>query len=245
MNDNTWRGFLRVLDTTETGAEVTSNRLRDLLAAADIPEKSRGGLFAQAVEHGYLRRAGYVQSTGDTANRSPIRKYRRTRTPINAGGGDYQGLPTTPVRYRSRSKASSIDWDQITEQYVAAGGQVDASVWPNHGKVVVIGGTANSSKANIHTFTEAGEYDEPAGAPSTRQKRKRTTTATSSTRRVIKVPAEKRPEIARRYHEGESVPVLAKAYDVSEGSIRYAIQKAGGQIRSKREASALYFGSAS
>jgi hypothetical protein len=83
MNDNTWRDFLRVLDTTQTGDEVTSNLLRDLLAAADIPEKSRGGLFAQAVEHGYLRRAGYVQSTGDTANRSPIRRYKRTRTPIN------------------------------------------------------------------------------------------------------------------------------------------------------------------
>ncbi|HEY2086284.1 MAG TPA: hypothetical protein VGH54_09695 [Mycobacterium sp.] len=82
MNDNAWVAFLRVLDTTSTGDEVTSNLLRDLLTAADIPEKSRGGLFAQAVEHGYLRRAGYIQSTGDTANRSPIRKYRRTRTPI-------------------------------------------------------------------------------------------------------------------------------------------------------------------
>lgn len=82
MNPTHWLHFLRVLDTTGTGDEVTSNLLRDLLAAADIPEKSRGGLFAQAVEHGYLRRAGYVESTGDSAKRSPIRKYRRTRTPI-------------------------------------------------------------------------------------------------------------------------------------------------------------------
>lgn len=82
MNPTHWLHFLRVLDTVERGSEVSSNLLRDLLAAADIPEKSRGGLFAQAVEHGYLRRAGYVQSTGDTANRSPIRRYRRTRKPI-------------------------------------------------------------------------------------------------------------------------------------------------------------------
>lgn len=82
MNPTTWRDFLRVLDTVERGSEVTSNLLRDLLNTADIPEKSRGGLFAQAAEHGYLRRAGYVQSTGHTANRSPIRKYRRTRKPI-------------------------------------------------------------------------------------------------------------------------------------------------------------------
>lgn len=82
MNPTHWLHFLRVLDTTSTGDEVTSNDLRDLLNTADIPEKSRGGLFAQAVEHGYLRRAGYVQSTGDTAHRSPIRRYKRTRKPI-------------------------------------------------------------------------------------------------------------------------------------------------------------------
>lgn len=82
MNPTHWLHFLRVLDTTSTGDEVTSNDLRDLLNMADIPEKSRGGLFAQAVEHGYLRRAGYVQSTGDSAHRSPIRRYKRTRKPI-------------------------------------------------------------------------------------------------------------------------------------------------------------------
>ena len=82
MNESAWNDFLRVLDTTTTGDEVTSNQLRDLLNAADIPEKSRGGLFAQAADQGYLRRAGYVQSTGDTAHRSPIRRYRRTRKPI-------------------------------------------------------------------------------------------------------------------------------------------------------------------
>lgn len=88
MNDGAWTSFLRVLDTTQTGDEVTSNLLRDLLNTADIPEKSRGGLFAQAAEHGYLRRAGYIQSTGDTANRSPIRRYRRTRKPITETRGE-------------------------------------------------------------------------------------------------------------------------------------------------------------
>lgn len=82
MNPTHWRDFLRILDTVERGDEVTSNHLRDLLAAADIPEKSRGGLFAQAADQGYLRRAGYIQSTGDTAHRSPIRRYTRTRKQI-------------------------------------------------------------------------------------------------------------------------------------------------------------------
>jgi hypothetical protein len=81
MNDNTWRDFLRILDTVPAGNEVTSNRLRDLLAAADIPEKSRGGLFSQAVNQGYLRPVAnrYEASEGETAHRAPIRLYRRTR----------------------------------------------------------------------------------------------------------------------------------------------------------------------
>jgi len=83
MKPSHWIAFLRVLDTTLPGDQVTINHLRDLLDAADIPEKSRGGLFAQAVEHRYLRRAGYTQSTGDTAHRAPIRCYRRSRKVID------------------------------------------------------------------------------------------------------------------------------------------------------------------
>lgn len=150
-------------------------------------------------------------------------------------GDDYEGLPTTPLRYRGARKGSSIDWDQINTDYVARGGQVDASVW-HKGKVVVIGdSTARSSRANLHTFEEATEYDEPAAPKRTRTSK----TPTSTTPRKISVPAEQRPEIARRYTDGESVVALAKAYGVSEGSIRYAVQKAGVTIRSKAEAAAL------
>lgn len=79
LNPRHWRDFLKVIDTVERGREVSSNHLRDLLAAADIPEKSRGGLFAQAASQGYLKRVRYEPSTGDTANRSVISVYRRTR----------------------------------------------------------------------------------------------------------------------------------------------------------------------
>lgn len=82
MNPRHWRDFLKVLDTVEPGREVSSNHLRDLLNTADIPEKSRGGLFAQASNHGYLKRVRYEPSTGDTANRSVICIYKRTRTPM-------------------------------------------------------------------------------------------------------------------------------------------------------------------
>jgi hypothetical protein len=163
-------------------------------------------------------------------------------------GDDYQGLPTTPVRYRGAPKPIGIDWEQVTADYIAAGGQVDASVWPRHGKVVVIGGSANSSKANIHTFTEATEYGEPAAEPKQAKKprvrkprTRKAATATSAMPQVYQVQPEQRPEIRRRYEQGESGPALARAYDVSEGSIRYAIEAAGGRLRSKSEAAALKF----
>lgn len=79
LNPRHWRDFLAVLDTVEAGREVSSNHVRDLLAAADIPERSRGGLFAQAANQGYLKRVRYEPSTGDTANRSVICIYKRTR----------------------------------------------------------------------------------------------------------------------------------------------------------------------
>lgn len=81
MNDSHWNDFLRVLDTIPAGHHASSNVLRDLLAAADIPEKSRGGLFSQAVRTGYLRPVAnrYEASEGETAHRAPVRLYRRTR----------------------------------------------------------------------------------------------------------------------------------------------------------------------
>lgn len=81
MNPRHWRDFLAVLDTVDAGREVSSNHLRSLLATADIPEKSRGGLFSQAVNQGYLRPVAnrYEASEGETAHRAPVRLYRRTR----------------------------------------------------------------------------------------------------------------------------------------------------------------------
>lgn len=82
MNPRHWRDFLRVLDTIEAGREVSSNHIRDLLAAADIPEASRGGLFSQAASQGYLKGIRYAPSEGETAHRSVIRIYKRTRQSI-------------------------------------------------------------------------------------------------------------------------------------------------------------------
>lgn len=132
-------------------------------------------------------------------------------------GDDYQGLPTQTVKYRSKPKGSSIDWDQITENYIARGGQVDASVWPNHGKVIVSGSnSARSSRANIHTFTEVedGEYKEPR-QPAARPKRAKTP---GSGRRTSLTKAQQE-QLGRRYKFGESFMELAKAYSVSETTV--------------------------
>jgi hypothetical protein len=81
MKPSNWSAFVQILDTIPAGHHASSNVLRDLLAAADIPEKSRGGLFSQAVNQGYLRPVGnrYEASEGDSAHRAPVRLYRRTK----------------------------------------------------------------------------------------------------------------------------------------------------------------------
>lgn len=81
MNPQHWIAFLRILETIPAGHHASSNILRDLMAAADIPTKSRGGLFSQAVRLGHLRPVGnrYEASEGESAHRAPVRLYRRTR----------------------------------------------------------------------------------------------------------------------------------------------------------------------
>ncbi len=160
-------------------------------------------------------------------------------TIVNAAGGDYHGLPTEAVQYRGRRQHTGLDWDTLNANYTARGGQVDASVWPRNGKVVVVTSTARSSARNVHSFAETNDYQEPAAPKKQPRARK---TSTSGVPRIYQVQPEQRPEIRRRYEQGESVPVLARAYDVSEGSIRYAIQAAGGRIRTRQEAAALIRG---
>jgi uncharacterized protein (DUF433 family) len=234
----------RLPDTAGKGRESA------LPSIADIASEIREGSTVEAVCAKYhiarstlqnrFKLAGYTLSTGQKHEQphnrpAPLESQHVGAGGQHVGGGDYQGLPTTPVRHRGRRQGSSIDWDQITENYIARGGQVDASVWPKHGKVVVIEGGARSSSASMHSFVEAddSEYTEPA----TRTRRPKP--APTSTPRVIKVPAEQRAEIGRRYAAGESTQALARAYGVSEGSIRYAIKKADVPMRSSKEAAAL------
>lgn len=79
--------FRRIIRSVEPGALVSVNSLRDLLDAADIPNPSRGGLFATACTSGllepYRSPDGFditCKSTGSTANGSTVRIYRRCAT---------------------------------------------------------------------------------------------------------------------------------------------------------------------
>lgn len=77
--------FTRIVRAVEPGALVSVNSLRDMLDAADIPNPSRGGLFDGACRQGllepYRTPEGFAittSSTGDSANGSSVRLYRRT-----------------------------------------------------------------------------------------------------------------------------------------------------------------------
>jgi hypothetical protein len=154
-------------------------------------------------------------------------------TAINAGGGDWLDLPTAPVQHRGGPKHVGLPWQRITEEYVAAGGQVDAGVW-HKGKVKIIEGGRRGID-RIHTYVEGGDYNESSAPRAARPKK----TATASKPREYKVKPEDRPEIARRYQAGESISALARAFDAPDGSISFALRKMSVQTRSRAEAGQL------
>jgi len=146
-------------------------------------------------------------------------------TAINAGGGDWLDLPTTPIPHRSARKPEGLPWDRINEAYVASGGQVDAGVWPKHGgKVQVVGNRA--LRHGIHTFVE-GEGDRD------------NTLAQGTPKRPLGRPllseADQR-KVALRYRKGESKRGLADSLGVSLSAIQTALRHAGEPIRTRAEA---------
>ena len=82
--ESTWDQFVLVLNTIPKGHLFTVNSVRDLLDIADIPVRSRGGLFARAARAGLMEPAlhmGYQlfePSLGSSANGAGVKVYRRT-----------------------------------------------------------------------------------------------------------------------------------------------------------------------
>ena len=81
VSDTTRQDFERILRAVPF--EFSINDCRDMMDAADIPEKVRGGLFAAAVKAGLIAPftvGGYaarVPSTGLSAHTASVRVYRR------------------------------------------------------------------------------------------------------------------------------------------------------------------------
>jgi len=157
----------------------------------------------------------------------------------NAGGGDWLALPTRPVQHRGRAIPEGLPWGEITEQYVASGGQVDAGVWGRTEKVRVIESGRRGSD-RVHTFSENEGYQESA-APKVKAKR---APAKRVTERRVKrtLTDEQRAEIARRYVAGESMNALVAAFEVGLGSVAWALKAHGVKSRTPVEAAALRFG---
>lgn len=144
----------------------------------------------------------------------------------NAGGGDWLDLPTRPVQHRGRTLPEGLPWGEITDQYVAAGGQVDAGVWPKHGGQVRLVQSGSRGADRVHTVEErTADYDSPLaqGAP------------TVASNRAALSPAKQR-DAAFLYRKGATIAGLADVFGVSVTSIRTALKNTNEPIRSKNEA---------
>jgi len=141
-----------------------------LPAMEDLAAEIRGGTSLRAISTNYdvtigtlrsrLHAAGYNPDTGVAKPYQRNRPGRLQSQHIGAGGqyvagGDYQGLPTSPVRYRGREHQSTIDWDQIDANYVANGGVVDPTIWPKAAGAVTQLGTKSRNHRILHTVEEA------------------------------------------------------------------------------------------
>lgn len=157
---------------------------------------------------------------------------------ITTGADDWR-VPTKPVKHRGRSIPEGLPWAEIDERYVAAGGQVDAGVWPKTGNVKVIQSGRRGSD-RVHTFSENEAYQETA-APKPKAKRQPAKRATAR-RTKVTVTDEQRAEIARRYVAGESMSALVAAFGVGLGSIAWALKAHGVKSRTPVEAAALRYG---
>lgn len=188
--------------------------------------------------------AGYSLATGEQHeprhNRpAPLQSQHVGAGGQHVGGGDYQGLPTTPVKYRDKPSRTGIDWDQVRDNYLANGGQIDDTVWPKiKGEVVVMGARGRTHRS-YHTIEEADgtdfNYDNQLaqGAP----KQRRTTRALDD---------DQCRAIALKYRRDQvSIRDLADEYHVSTSAIHTALRHVGEPTRSVAEANRLRTKSAS
>ncbi|HEY2086283.1 MAG TPA: hypothetical protein VGH54_09690 [Mycobacterium sp.] len=224
---------------------VEKGRPSTLPPITDLAARIRDGYNVDAIcqDHGVARAtlqnrftsAGYVLETGeprkaDKPEREPLPAGHIGAGGQHVGGGDYQGLPTAPVRYRGHKQQIGIDWGKIRENYIANDGIVDDSVWTDSSRVEMIRGTAATSRRAVHTFelaTDYREHDEPTPAFPARGPRPKLINS--------KIRSEQRIVVARRYQDGESVLKIARDYGVAPKTVYGALRMAGVEIRDRSE----------
>lgn len=79
-----YRAFLRVLSSRDLMSVIDVNRIRDELAAAQIPGPMRGACFKAAAHAGYLTTCGVTTANTPEARGRLIRTYLLIRRPMEA-----------------------------------------------------------------------------------------------------------------------------------------------------------------
>ena len=138
-----------------------------------------------------------------------------------AGGGDWLDLPTRPVQHRGNRKPEGLPWGEITDQYVAAGGQVDAGVWHKGNVQVVEGG--GRGKDRVHTYAIETDYDDTNTLANSVPAKVRNTTRT--------LDDTQQKQVCLRYRRGASIRELAEALGVSATAIQTALRNNNEQTR--------------
>jgi uncharacterized protein (DUF433 family) len=212
-----------------------------------LAEQIRDGRTVEAIcdEYGVSRStlqgrfstAGYAMSTGEKqakrgGDRQPLKSVRLGTGGVYIGGRDWdRGLPTpdAPARHQPRPKHTGLPWEQIDADYTARGGQVDADVWPNAGKVIVIGGEG-LSRHRVHSWVEAEpetfEYDQPLANPTTTKSAKPGAT-------TAKLSPERAKRACARYRDGLTIQEVADEFLVSFTAIRTALKNHSEPIRDR------------
>lgn len=232
---------------TTTDRPITAGRESQLPPIRDIAAQIRKGAdvdticaqygVSRSTLQGRFSMAGYTLSTGEEVPKrggrhEPLESVSLGAGGVYIGGRDWnRGLPSSeaPARHTARrAKRTGLPWDQITADYEARGGRVDAGVWPKtSGKVTVVGGEG-MSRHRVHTFAEADaddfDYDQPLANPAPAKTPRKTT---------ARLTSDQAAKVCTRYEDGASIRDLCTEFNVSHTAIQTALRNGGIQTRAR------------
>jgi uncharacterized protein (DUF433 family) len=232
------KGKLKGNESVLPPITVLAEQIRDGVTVEDICDEYS---VSRSTLQGRFSTAGFTMSTGEAlpkrgGDHQPLESVSLGTGGVYIGGRDWdRGLPTpeAPARHQPRAKHTGLPWDQINADYTARGGQVDADVWPDAGKVT-ISGSNGMTRHRVHTWSESVDYSEPAPAATLQQAQ--ANAARKRNQPGAKLNQEQRVTIGRRYQDGESLPELAKDYGVSVTTVSNTLKAIGISTRTRQAA---------